>query len=106
MAEKQTDTSTTLKTTLTDLQSELSTLNRVSHRLALTDAGPALEKVLNLLLPRLLSRIGKNDDAKTSNRSNKRKAPSSPLTLSSSASVSELSALHDQINAMHEYTKS
>eukprot|EP00578_Thalassiosira_sp_NH16_P003129 CAMPEP_0181131638 /NCGR_PEP_ID=MMETSP1071-20121207/30538_1 /TAXON_ID=35127 /ORGANISM="Thalassiosira sp., Strain NH16" /LENGTH=65 /DNA_ID=CAMNT_0023217857 /DNA_START=37 /DNA_END=231 /DNA_ORIENTATION=+ len=48
--------------TLADLQTELSTLNRVSHRLAMTDAGPALEKVLNLLLPRMLQRIGKNDD--------------------------------------------
>lgn len=63
----------------------------------MTDAGPALEKVLNLLLPRLLSRIGKNDEAKKSNRNNKRKAPSSPL-----ASASDLGALHDQINAMHE----
>ena len=38
---------------------ELSSLGRVSHKLALTDAAD-LEKVLSLLLPRLLSRIGTN----------------------------------------------
>jgi hypothetical protein len=60
---------------LKDLQTELSTLDRVSHRLAMTDAGAPLEKVLSLLLPRLLSRIGKNDDAKRENKRgvNKRK---------------------------------
>eukprot|EP00986_Skeletonema_menzelii_P006110 scaffold2309_cov133-Skeletonema_menzelii.AAC.1 len=52
------------KVLLADLQTEQTTLNRVSHRLAMTDPGPALEKVLSLLLPRLLSRIGKNDDAR------------------------------------------
>jgi len=40
--------------------SELSSMGRVSHRLAMTEAGPPLEKVLNLLLPRLLNRIGIN----------------------------------------------
>ena len=40
--------------------SDLAQLGRVSHRLAMTDDGPQLEKVLNLLLPRLLSRIGAN----------------------------------------------
>ena len=40
--------------------SDLAQLGRVSHRLAMTDDGPQLEKVLNLLLPRLLSRIGTN----------------------------------------------
>jgi hypothetical protein len=60
---------------LKDLQTEFSTLDRVSHRLAMTDAGAPLEKVLSLLLPRLLSRIGKNDDAKRENKRgvNKRK---------------------------------
>lgn len=60
---------------LKELQNEYSTLDRVSHRLAMTDAGAPLEKVLSLLLPRLLSRIGKNDDAKRENRrgGNKRK---------------------------------
>jgi len=47
---------------LTELRTELSSLNRVSHRLAMTDGGPTLERVLNLLLPRLLRRVGKNDD--------------------------------------------
>lgn len=41
-------------------QSELSSLNRVYHKLALTEAGESLQKVLSLLLPRLLSRIGSN----------------------------------------------
>ena len=40
-----------------EASNELSTLKRVSHRLAMTDAGPQLEKVLSLLLPRLLRRI-------------------------------------------------
>ena len=39
---------------------ELSSLGRVSHKLAMTDAGDPLERVLNLLLPRLLTRIGSN----------------------------------------------
>lgn len=47
---------------LTELRTEQSSLNRVSHRLAMTDGGPTLERVLNLLLPRLLRRVGKNDD--------------------------------------------
>jgi proteasome component ECM29 len=45
---------------LTEAQNELSTLGRVSHRLAMTDAGAPLERVLKLLLPKLLVRIGKN----------------------------------------------
>ena len=51
-------------TDLAELQksatNDLAQLGRVSHRLAMTDDGPQLEKVLNLLLPRLLSRIGTN----------------------------------------------
>ena len=43
-----------------EVSTELSTLGRVSHRLAMTNAGPQLQKVLNLLLPRLLRRIGSN----------------------------------------------
>eukprot|EP00957_Ditylum_brightwellii_P207190 15351897-Ditylum_brightwellii.AAC.1 len=43
-----------------DALSEISSLGRVSHRLAMTDSGAPLEKVLTLLLPRLLSRIGSN----------------------------------------------
>ena len=46
------------QTTLDELTTELSSLNRVSHRLAMTDAGSQLQRVLNLLLPRLLLRIG------------------------------------------------
>lgn len=38
---------------------DLSQLNRVSHKLALTE-GSQLEKVLSLLLPRLLMRVGSN----------------------------------------------
>lgn len=44
-----------------ELLSELSTLDRVSHKLAMTEAGLPLQKVLNLLLPRLLRRIGLNN---------------------------------------------
>ena len=44
-----------------ELLSELSTLDRVSHKLAMTEAGLPLQKVLNLLLPRLLRRIGSNN---------------------------------------------
>lgn len=55
---------TTAEATMTDVlekaQGELSQLGRVSHRLAMTDEGPNLVKVLNLLLPRLLSRVGSN----------------------------------------------
>jgi proteasome component ECM29 len=39
---------------------DLASLSRVSHKLAMTDAGPPLETVLGLLLPRLLKRIGTN----------------------------------------------
>lgn len=39
---------------------DLDQLSRVSHRLAMTESAQ-LEKVLNLLLPRLLSRIGSNN---------------------------------------------
>ena len=41
-------------------KSELSSMGRVSHRLAMTEAGPPLQKVLHILLPRLLHRIGSN----------------------------------------------
>ena len=41
-------------------QNDLATIKRVSHKLALTEAGAPLMKVLNLLLPRLLQRIGSN----------------------------------------------
>lgn len=64
---------------LDGLKGELSTLNRVSHRLAMTEGG-AFEKVVMALLPRLLLRIGKNDDDKKANLrsiNNKRKSPSS-----------------------------
>ena len=54
------DTATTLQELHKEVSNELSTLSRVSHRLAMTDAGPQLVKVLNLLLPRLLCRIGTN----------------------------------------------
>ena len=40
---------------------DLSSLGRVSHKLAMTDAGAPLEKVLSVLLPRLLLRVGTNN---------------------------------------------
>eukprot|EP00804_Cyclotella_cryptica_P020845 CCRYP_011471-RA/>CCRYP_011471-RA protein AED:0.17 eAED:0.17 QI:1356/1/1/1/1/1/5/334/2365 len=94
-APNSTDASKTLK----DLQAELSTLGRVSHRLAMTDAGPALEKVLTLLLPRLLSRIGKNDDAKKESRRgvNKRKLASTAV-----GDSVEIDSIQDQIDEMYD----
>ncbi|KAL7535755.1 hypothetical protein ACHAXR_007187, partial [Thalassiosira sp. AJA248-18] len=90
--------------TLTNLQSELSTLNRVSHRLAMTDAGPSLEKVLALLLPRLLQRIGKNDDAKKKNRrsNNKRKMPPSITTNIATGGGGDDVIINQQIDGMHD----
>eukprot|EP00978_Attheya_sp_CCMP212_P004711 scaffold10348_cov54-Attheya_sp.AAC.4 len=46
---------------------EISSLGRVSHKLAMTDAGDPLEKVLGVLLPRLLLRIGNNHARNTAN---------------------------------------
>jgi len=50
---------------------DLSSLGRVSHKLAMTEAGAPLEKVLSVLLPRLLLRVGANrtlqQDYSTSN---------------------------------------
>ena len=91
------------QTTLTTLQTELSSLNRVSHKLAMTEPGPQLERVLNLLLPRLLSRIGKNDDAKKKNKReniNKRKSPSTTPPVASTSS--DGSVIYEQIDAVHE----
>jgi proteasome component ECM29 len=60
------DTSTSnVQSLLKEAKNELATLNRVSHRLAMTDAGPQLEKVLTVLLPRLLRRIGQNHENTT-----------------------------------------
>jgi proteasome component ECM29 len=86
---------------ISELQAELSSLNRVSHRLATTpNDGSAFQKVVALLLPRLLQRIGKNDESSKRNKnifynnssmrrdsggSNKRKEPSSPATTSAVA---------------------
>ena len=39
---------------------DLSSLSRVSHKLAMTSGGAPLEKVLSVLLPRLLVRVGSN----------------------------------------------
>ncbi len=91
----------TIHPMISELRTELTSLNRVFHKLAMTDAGPSLERVLNLLLPRLLRRTGKNDDERRrgrrdhhhqcaggrgngsnneiqTNNVNKRKTPSSP----------------------------
>eukprot|EP00956_Cyclotella_meneghiniana_P029046 scaffold69300_cov73-Cyclotella_meneghiniana.AAC.1 len=89
----------TAQPNIKDLQNEYSTLDRVSHRLAMTDAGAPLEKVLSLLLPRLLSRIGKNDDAKRENRrgGNKRK-----LITESNSSEEEDEGLNEKLDEMYE----
>ena len=60
-----TNTSSSLEDLTKATISELSTMGRVSHRLAMTEGGEALEKVLYLLLPRLLSRIGSNHEKTT-----------------------------------------
>ncbi|KAL9182267.1 hypothetical protein ACHAXT_012919 [Thalassiosira profunda] len=94
--------------TLSELQTELSSLNRVSHRLAMTDAGPALQKVLSLLLPRLLARIGKNDEAKRANRRSnihKRKSPSPTAGAAPSNDGNGnngCEVIYEQIDGMHE----
>jgi len=96
---------------LSDLQTEQSTLNRVSHRLAMTDPGPALEKVLSLLLPRLLSRIGKNDDAKKERHQRRRHTTNNKRKLSggdvvvvvvATTTSSNNTTIHDQIDDMHD----
>ncbi len=62
-------TTTTTVNDLAELQTELTSLNRVSHRLATTsNDGSAFEKVVSLLLPRLLQRIGKNDENSKKNK--------------------------------------
>jgi len=47
-------------------RNELSSLGRVSHKLALVDSADRLSSVLDKLLPRLLQRIGANQQTKTS----------------------------------------
>lgn len=71
-----------------EAKNELNTLGRVSHRLAMTE-GPQLEKVLSLLLPRLLKRIGDNH-AKTINLTK-------DLTKSETAKATKI--LFDQIHS-------
>ena len=46
--------------------SDLASLNRVSHKIALVDNSQRLQTVLDKLLPRLLQRIGDNNQAQTS----------------------------------------
>jgi len=47
--------------------SDLSSLNRVSHKIALVDNSQKLQTVLDKLLPRLLQRIGDNNQAQCDN---------------------------------------
>lgn len=60
MAPSSTDTSPSLEVRQKTATSELSSLSRVSHRLALVDSTERLTTVLDKLLPRLLKRIGEN----------------------------------------------
>ena len=91
------------QTTLNELTTELSSLNRVSHRLAMTDAGSQLQRVLNLLLPRLLLRIGKNDAAKKMNRRmNIHKKRKSPATGTAATTENDVVVTYEQIDNMHE----
>ena len=73
-------------------QGELSQLGRVSHRLAMTDEGPNLVKVLNLLLPRLLSRVG-------SNRRRTMEISRSCSVATDTSSEQQLKELYDKIHA-------
>uniref|UniRef100_A0A7S4MII8 Non-specific serine/threonine protein kinase n=1 Tax=Odontella aurita TaxID=265563 RepID=A0A7S4MII8_9STRA len=68
---------------------ELSSLGRVSHRLAMTD-GSALERVISLLLPRLLRRIGSN---------HKRSSDFVGVEMTSSSPVAELKCTYDKIHS-------
>ena len=102
--------------TIPELRAELTSLNRVSHRLAMTEPGPSLERVLGLLLPRLLRRVGKNDDERRRENSgriiirrdgnggngngvHKRKAPSSSSS-SSSHSSAAVDGVADGVESM------
>ena len=49
-----------------DANSQLQSLSRVSHRLAMVDSTEKLQTVLDKLLPRLLQRIGDNNQAQMS----------------------------------------
>ena len=78
--------SSTMSSTYKEACNELSTLKRVSHRLAMTDGGAPLQKVLSLLLPRLLLRIGSNHVKKT-NISNSNINSNSNMDVDGSGSV-------------------
>eukprot|EP00537_Pseudo-nitzschia_pungens_P002169 CAMPEP_0172363244 /NCGR_PEP_ID=MMETSP1060-20121228/6658_1 /TAXON_ID=37318 /ORGANISM="Pseudo-nitzschia pungens, Strain cf. cingulata" /LENGTH=2421 /DNA_ID=CAMNT_0013085947 /DNA_START=205 /DNA_END=7470 /DNA_ORIENTATION=- len=51
-------------TALKDANAQLQSLNRVSHKLAMVDNAQKLQTVLDKLLPRLLQRIGDNNQAR------------------------------------------
>ena len=53
------------KTAVADANAQLQSLNRVSHRLAMVDNAQRLQAVLDKLLPRLLQRIGDNNQAQS-----------------------------------------
>jgi len=74
--------------------SDLAQLGRVSHRLAMTDDGPPLEKVLSLLLPRLLSRIGANHG-----RTVELSANTANANANANADTAALRRTYDQIHA-------
>lgn len=76
-------------------QSELESLGRVSHRLALTESGDPLEKVLSLLLPRLLKRIGSN---------NKRSTLTSKSNSSSATLKETYNKIHSKLVQMLSHT--
>ncbi|CAB9497586.1 associated protein ECM29 homolog [Seminavis robusta] len=65
--------------------SELSSLGRVSHKLALVDSSERLQQVLEKLLPRLLKRIGDNHQQQ--------------LKLARDSADNQLRSTHDKIHA-------
>ena len=77
-------------------ENDLATIKRVSHKLALTEAGAPLMKVLNLLLPRLLQRIGSNHSR---TRDIVRRYPSATHDVNSLSLERKTKAMYDAIHA-------
>ena len=79
--------------------SDLSSLGRVSHKLAMTNAGAPLEKVLSVLLPRLLIRVGANRALQQEYRETKNVVLKDTLTKIHAKLVEMLSHIIQRIKA-------
>ena len=71
-------------------QAEVTSLGRVSHRIALLDSTERLQQVLEKLLPRLLKRIGDNDSNRTD---------ANQMATIAEGEKRNLTAFYDQIQA-------